>query len=182
MPPWPVTSQVADMQPTCFSADNPDFPSSDLPQFFVLFVCYSAILAGVGAAHSLYDFTYEAPARLGLQSLYAAGREHHARGLSDAPEAVNALLHACLQWLWQLCERAQDQGCAAHTVALALTCILNPVAAVALLCGALLQLLLVLANRTMLMPRDRTYDVGLRENWLMVRSQPASRHASTALA
>ena len=48
------------------------------------------------------------------------------------------------------------------------SCILNPLVAAALSCGVAVQFLLVLGNRTMVAPRDRAYDVGLRTNWQQV--------------
>ncbi|KAL1525676.1 hypothetical protein AB1Y20_020526 [Prymnesium parvum] len=110
-------------------------------KFFVLFVGYSALFCLMGSAHSLHDIALSMPSWLGTSPP------------SLSFEAIYAQHVA-----------ATNQGLRVYSALLALTAVLNPLAAVWLSCLTLHQALMVAFNRTTLHPLDWRYDVGVFAN------------------
>ena len=137
-------------------------------KFFVLFVVYSAVFCAMGAAHSLLDICLLTPRRLGVPTLFDAVIFLRGVAARETPHALLQLLHSLWDWWHALFAQASGNGESVYVLALAVTAVANPLAALFLGCGAMSQLLLVTFNRTTLAPLDNTYDVGLVANWVQV--------------
>ena len=140
-------------------------------KFFVLFVSYSAIFAVMGAAHSGYELLYLAPARLGRPpaALPSRALNELARWrLGGAAWELAAASHAALADFIFLCEAASAHGQLPYVLALTVSAVANPFAALILCAMAAHFLLLVGRNRTMLAPRDSRYDLGFASNMRLV--------------
>lgn len=137
-------------------------------KLFILFVGYSALFCSIGAGYSAFELFWAHPVRLGLPSLLAAIREEGRRrlGLPD----VRAGLLTIYSWSTALYSASgpRDNGGQTYLLMVIGCTVLNAVAGFLLSCLTLHQLMMVLFNRTTLMPADARYDVGFAANWAQV--------------
>ncbi|KAL1526089.1 hypothetical protein AB1Y20_014818 [Prymnesium parvum] len=133
-------------------------------KLFILFILYSFVFCVMGSAHSIYEVLFLAPPRLAVPLFFDAAPLPRRVGFWHAPMALAGWVCDVGRWVLLLLESAYAQGTLTYHVALLLTAVLNPAAAIFLGCGTANQLLLVMFNRTTLAPMDRTYDVGVFRN------------------